>query len=380
MSNTRSKNPNRSYLPFSKHAVDHLYTSQLSRSSQRSIDTSTGTEEEDSLINKEESSLVKRPRRLRASPAIRSLVRETRLHPQDLIQPYFLLEGEGKRNSIESLPGIERLSVDHLANEVEAFAMAKGRGVLLFPFIPAHQKDQTGSEALNPKGTLPNAIRKLKREVPDVWVIADIALDPYTSHGHDGVVNDKGEVINDETVVLLGEMALMLAEAGVDMVAPSDMMDGRVGYIRAVLDRAGFFHVGILSYAAKYASCFYGPFRDALGSKPQFGDKKGYQMDPANGREALVECALDEQEGADILMIKPALPYLDVISEVKRRTQLPVAAYQVSGEYAMLCAAAEKGWVDCDRAFEEALLGIKRAGADIIITYRANRLAQKGIG
>jgi len=312
-----------------------------------------------------------RARRNRKSAAIRALVQETRLHPSDFVAPLFVVEGEEEQQPVPSMPGICRYSVDLLLKEAERLC-EKGIGAVdLFTVVPPEYKDRCGSEAVRQGNLLQRAIAALKREFPELCVMADIALDPYTDHGHDGIVDADGRVLNDETVALLAEMALGCAEAGVDIVAPSDMMDGRVAAIRRALDGAGFCDVGILAYAAKYASAFYGPFRDALNSAPQFGDKKSYQMNPANRREALLECRLDELEGADMLLVKPALAYLDVISELRRRTELPIGAYHVSGEYAMVMAAAEKGWLDAEKVFEESLLAIKRAGADFILTYTA---------
>jgi porphobilinogen synthase len=318
--------------------------------------------------------IVRRPRRNRKSEAIRSLVRETSLCATDLIQPYFAISGINRREPISSMPGIERLSVDLIIKEASELALRGLRAILLFGAVPQEKKDPVGSEAINPEGVLARAILQIKEALPDLCVIADLALDPYTDHGHDGLLGPRGEVLNDETVEILEEMALVAAHAGADLVAPSDMMDGRVGRIRARLDLAGLTDVGILSYAAKYASAFYGPFRHALQSAPRIGDKKSYQIDPANGREAILECLLDIEEGADILMVKPALPYLDIVAKLRERTHLPIAAYQVSGEYAMIMAASERGWLDQDRAFYESLISIKRAGADMILTYAAASL------
>ena len=317
-----------------------------------------------------------RPRRNRKSPAVRAMVQETRLHPSDLIYPLFVLEGEGKREPIASMPGIERLSLDLLLKEIEKAALLSIPSIALFPVISKEKKDEIGSEAWNPEGILQQTIRAIKREFPQICVIADVALDPYTSHGHDGLVDERGEVMNDETVETLVKMALVQAEAGVDMVAPSDMMDGRVRAIRESLDYEGFQHVSIHAYTAKYASAFYGPFRDALSSKLRFGDKKTYQMNPANQREALLEAALDVEEGADIIMVKPALPYLDVITKLREATPLPISAYQVSGEYAMLKAAEQNGWIDGPKAILESVISIKRAGADMIFTYAAPQIVE----
>lgn len=323
--------------------------------------------------------VLRRPRRNRKSPSIRSLVQETRLLAKDFIQPFFILDGERRSIPIESMPGISRYSVDQLLVELEKMAALGISTAIFFPVIPASQKDENGSTALDPKGVLPLAIAAAKRAFPALTIIADVALDPYTSHGHDGLVDAAGRILNDETVEVLKQSALLLAEAGVDIVAPSDMMDGRVGSIRRALDDAGFLDVSIMAYSAKYASAFYGPFRDALGSAPRFGDKKTYQMDPANAREAVLEVTLDEEEGADIVLVKPALAYLDVIHLIRQKTLLPLAAYHVSGEYAMVKAAAKLGWLDEDRAMLESLMAIKRAGSDMIISYAAMDLLSKGL-
>jgi porphobilinogen synthase len=307
--------------------------------------------------------LLRRPRRNRASPAIRALIRETQLTPHDLVQPYFLLPGTEQCQPIASLPGINRLSTDLVIEEARTLHEQGVQSILLFPVLPDALKDDQGSEALNPDGLLPLAIRKIKDALPSLHIMADVALDPYSSHGHDGLIDAQDNILNDDTVDLLCEMSLNLANAGIDVIAPSDMMDGRVAAIRSTLDSAGYTQTAILSYSAKYASAFYGPFRDALGSAPRFGDKKTYQMDPANAREALLECLLDEEEGADILMVKPALAYLDIIASLRAQTLLPIAAYQVSGEYAMLQS------LNSDRALLESLIAIKRAGADMIFSY-----------
>ena len=320
--------------------------------------------------------LTYRPRRNRRSPAIRSLVQETRLHPSQLIAPLFVVDGIQERQPIASMPGVYRFSLDYLIEEVSSLYDNGIRAVDLFFRIAPELKDAYGSEAFRLNNLLQQTVRTLKKEIPEMCIMVDIALDPFTNHGHDGLLNSQGIVDNDMTLSILGKMSLLAAEAGADIIAPSDMMDGRIGYLRKVLDQEGFSEVGILAYAAKYASAFYGPFRDALGSSPQFGDKKTYQMNPANIREAILECRLDEEEGADMLLIKPALPYLDVIAKVKEVTTLPIGAYHVSGEYAMVMAAAEKGWVNADKVFEESLLSIRRAGADFILTYAAKRVAQ----
>lgn len=316
-----------------------------------------------------------RPRRNRRSPRLRTLARETSLAPGHLIWPLFVQEGEQKRSPIASMPGQARLSLDLLleaAREADAAGVA---GVALFPVVPDELKDPRGTESLNSAGLLQRTVRALKRELPNLLVITDVALDPYSSDGHDGVLID-GRIDNDQTLPLLAGMAVKQAEAGADLVAPSDMMDGRVAAIRSALDEAGHSEVGILSYCVKYASAFYGPFREALDSTPRSGDKKTYQMDPGNVREALREIALDEAEGADWLMVKPGLPYADVIRYVREHSQLPVAAYHVSGEYAMLKAAAERGFIDYDRCLLESLLCLRRAGADAIFTYGALEAAR----
>lgn len=320
--------------------------------------------------------LNRRPRRNRQSPAIRALVQETHLHAHQFVAPLFIIEGEDHSQSISSMPGIFRFTIDRIIKEaIELYALGI-RAVDLFCVVPIEKKNGKASEALRPNNLLQQAIRALKENLPEMCVMVDIALDPFTDHGHDGIVNDRGEIDNDQSLQALAHMSLLAADAGADIVAPSDMMDGRVAYIRAVLDQAGFYQVGILSYAAKYASGFYGPFRDALHSAPKFGDKKTYQMNPANSREALLECALDEAEGADMIMVKPALPYLDIIAKLRAVTSLPIAAYHVSGEYSMVMAAYQNGWIDADRVFEESLLSIKRAGADFIFTYAARRMAE----
>ncbi|MYA22135.1 MAG: porphobilinogen synthase [Gemmatimonadetes bacterium] len=316
--------------------------------------------------------LTKRPRRLRRSEAVRSLVRETNLRVDDLIHPLFVTEGEKTRAPIDDMPGQYRFSVDELVNECRELWDLGIPAVNLFGY--STEKDDQATQSYDPQGLIQRAIRSLKAAVPELCVQTDVALDPYTHHGHDGLVVD-GEVVNDETIEVLCKMALSHAEAGVDWVAPSDMMDGRVGGIRRALDAAGYKNVGILAYSAKYASCFYGPFRDALQSAPKKGDKKTYQMDPANGREALVEIALDIEEGADVVMVKPALAYLDVIAAACQAFDVPIAAYNVSGEYGMIVAAVERGWVQREQAVMEVLTGIKRAGADMILTYFAKEVA-----
>jgi porphobilinogen synthase len=317
--------------------------------------------------------LTHRPRRLRRSAAIRSLVRETRLSPDNFLYPLFAVTGEGQRREIGSMPGVYQLSVDEIVKEAAA-AKAEGiPGVLLFGLPDA--KDATGTAAWDPDAPVQTAVRALKREVPGLLVVTDVCLCEYTSHGHCGIV-DGEEIVNDATVEQLARAALSHAAAGADIVAPSDMMDGRVGRIRETLDGGGFAQVTIMAYSAKYCSAFYGPFREAADSAPAFGDRRSHQMDPANVEEALREVALDLDEGADIVMVKPALPYLDVISRVKQEFGVPTAAYHVSGEYAMLKAAARNGWIDEPRAMMETLTSIRRAGADIVITYYAREAAR----
>ncbi len=319
--------------------------------------------------------LQQRPRRNRQSPAIRSLVQETRLHPSNFIAPLFVIEGVSMAQPVPSMPGVERLSIDLLLKEAEELLELGVGAIDLFPVIAKDAKDRCGSEALRKGNLIERAVSALKRAFPELCLMVDIALDPYTDHGHDGLVDDEGHILNDETLPILGKMAEAAAAAGADFVAPSDMMDGRVSYIRQCLDQEGHTQVGILSYAVKYASSLYAPFRDALHSGPKFGDKKTYQMNPANRREALREISLDEHEGADMLLIKPALPYLDILSKARELTHLPLGAYHVSGEYAMIMAAAQQGWLDGDRVLAETLLSIKRAGADFIFTYGAKRIA-----
>ena len=325
------------------------------------------------------SDLVHRPRRLRRTAAIRRMARETRLSVDNLIMPLFVIDGEGKREAIEAMPGQFRFSIDRLVEEAQAVADLGIPAVALFPALSDAIKDPKGREGLNPDGLFPRAIRAVKQAVPDLVIVSDVALDPYSSDGHDGIVRD-GVVQNDESLEVLSQMAVVQAEAGADVIAPSDMMDGRVGALRTALDDAGRTDTAILSYAAKYASSFYGPFRAALDSAPREKagvptDKKTYQMDPANVREALREVALVLDEGADMVMVKPALAYLDVIWRVREMVDVPVAAYHVSGEYAMIHAAAERGWADLRAAATEATTAIRRAGADLILTYFAKDLA-----
>lgn len=315
-----------------------------------------------------------RPRRNRKSEAIRAMVRETSLSPANLIFPLFLIDGQNRKTEVNSMPGIFRLSADLLLKEIEACLKLGITTFDLFPNLEESLKDATASESLNEKGLYLKTLRLIKKELPEAVLMTDVAMDPYSSDGHDGFVKD-GQILNDETLEILGRMAVAQAAAGADIVGPSDMMDGRVAHIRQMLDGNGYSNVSIMSYTAKYASGFYGPFRDALESAPRFGDKKTYQMDPANAREALLEAELDASEGADFLMVKPALSYLDIIKALSESSVLPIAAYNVSGEYSMVKAAAAKGWIDGDRIRDEILLSIRRAGADIILTYFAKEYA-----
>jgi len=316
-----------------------------------------------------------RPRRLRHSAAIRSLVQEHRLTPADFLAPLFVQPGTATATPIASMPGQQRFSLDLAVAEAQALYALGVQAVLLFAQVPDALKNNAGTEALNEQGLLPEAVRALKAAVPDLLVLTDVALDPFSSYGHDGIVAGE-EIVNDPTVEVLAQMSVVHAAAGADLVAPSDMMDGRVQAIRTALDDADFPNVGILAYSAKYASAFYGPFRDALASAPGFGDKSTYQLNPANRREALVEALADEAEAADIVMVKPGMPYLDIVREVRDAVEVPVAVYQVSGEYAMLKAAAQQGWLTEQAAVLESLLGFKRAGADLIATYFTKDAAQ----
>lgn len=311
-----------------------------------------------------------RPRRLRYTPAIRRLVRETELTVNDLIYPLFIMEGENQKVAIPSMPDCYRYSLDLLLKEVVNAYNLGINAIALFPLIAEDKKDNFGRESYNPDGLVPRAVKAIKKEVPEIIIITDVALDPFSIYGHDGIVED-GKILNDETLEVLVKMSLSQAAAGANFVAPSDMMDGRIGAIRRALDAAGYLDVGILAYTAKYASAYYGPFRDALESAPKFGDKKTYQMDGANSREALREASLDIIEGADIIMVKPALAYLDIIRRLRDSSHLPVAAYNVSGEYAMIKAAAKQGWIDEKSLILETLISMKRAGADLILTYFA---------
>ncbi|AFY47718.1 delta-aminolevulinic acid dehydratase [Nostoc sp. PCC 7524] len=319
--------------------------------------------------------LLQRPRRLRRTSALRRMVQETTLTVNDLIYPLFVMEGEEQKVEIASMPGCYRYSLDLLLQEIQQAFDLGINAIALFPVISEQLKDDTGTESYNPEGLVQRTVKAIKQAVPEIVVITDVALDPFTTHGHDGLVDDKGTILNDPTVEVLVKMALSQAAAGADLVAPSDMMDGRVGAIRRALDAAGYYDVGILAYSAKYASAYYGPFRDALDSAPKFGDKKTYQMDAANAREAIKEVALDIAEGADIVMVKPALAYLDIIQQIRKYTELPVAAYNVSGEYAMIKAAAQHGWIDEKKIILESLTSMKRAGADLILTYFAKEVA-----
>ncbi|WBL42045.1 porphobilinogen synthase [Algoriphagus halophytocola] len=319
--------------------------------------------------------MLRRPRRNRKSEAIRNLVEETSLSVKDLIFPMFLIDGQRKKIEVSSMPGIYRFSIDEMLKEMEACVKLGIMSFDVFPAYPEELKDAVASESYNPDTFYLKALRAIKKEFPEVCLMSDVAMDPYSSDGHDGIVKD-GKIINDETLEVLSRMALAQADAGVDIIGPSDMMDGRVGYIRSQLDEYGHQDVSIMSYTAKYASAFYGPFRDALDSAPKFGDKKTYQMNPANIQEAIIEADLDTEEGADFLMVKPALSYLDVIRVLDQEFPLPIAAYNVSGEYSMVKAAVEKGWLENDRAVHEILLSIKRAGAKVILTYFAKEYAE----
>jgi len=321
--------------------------------------------------------LTARPRRNRQSEWVRRMVREHVLTADDLIWPLFLVDGERQRMPVASMPAVERVSIDEAVRDVERAAKLRIPCIALFPYTDPSLRDHNGTEALNPDNLVCRAIRAIKKEVPGVGILCDVALDPYTSHGHDGLLHN-GEILNDETVEVLVKQALVEAEAGCDIIAPSDMMDGRVGAIRRALDAAGRIDVLIMAYAAKYASAFYGPFRDAVGSSATLvGDKRTYQMDPANADEALREVEMDLAEGADLVMVKPGMPYLDVLRRVKDTFAVPTFAYQVSGEYAMIMAAAGNGWLDGEKAMMESLTAFKRAGADGILTYFAPRVAER---
>jgi len=318
--------------------------------------------------------LISRPRRNRKSAAIRDLVQETTLSVNDFIFPMFVMEGSGIKSEIKSMPNIYRFSIDALLEEIKEVSDLGIKSICLFPNYPEAKKDKYATESHNPDTLYLKALSEIKAKFPHIALMTDVAMDPYSSDGHDGLV-ENGEILNDETLDILGKMALAQARAGADIIGPSDMMDGRIGYIREMLDDEGFTNVSIMSYSVKYASAFYGPFRDALDSAPKFGDKKTYQMNPANVREALIEGQLDVAEGADFLMVKPAFSYLDVIKTMADNFDLPIAAYNVSGEYAMIKAATQNGWLDGDKAMLEMLLSIKRAGAKIILSYFAKEFA-----
>ncbi len=318
--------------------------------------------------------MLRRPRRNRKSAVIRGMVEETRLSVKDFIFPLFLIEGNKQQVEVSSMPGIFRYSTDLILREIESCMKLGIMAFDIFPAYPESKKDKTATESYNPETFYLQAISAVKRTFPEACVMTDVAMDPYSSDGHDGLVRD-GKILNDETLEILGKMTLAQARAGADIIGPSDMMDGRVGFLRNVLETNGFQEVSIMSYTAKYASAFYNPFRDALDSAPKSGDKKTYQMDPANANEALIEADLDVKEGADFLMVKPALAYLDIIKLLKDNYQVPIAAYNVSGEYAMIKASAEKGWLDGERAMLESLLSIKRAGANVILSYFAKEFA-----
>jgi len=320
--------------------------------------------------------LTHRPRRNRKSSAIRNLVQENEVTVNDFIFPLFLIDGKNKKTEVKSMPGIFRLSADLMLKEIESCLKLGITTFDVFPSLTDKFKDKTATESTNKNGLYLKTLTLIKKKFPEACIMTDVAMDPYSSDGHDGLVKN-GEIVNDETLDILAKMAIAQAECGIDIIGPSDMMDGRVGYIRHALDDAGFSNVSIMSYTAKYASAFYGPFRDALDSAPKFGDKKTYQMNPANSKEALLEAQLDFEEGADFLMVKPALSYLDIIKDLNTHFSLPIAAYNVSGEYAMVKAAAAKGWIDGDRVRDEILLSMKRAGASIILTYFAKEWALK---
>ena len=320
--------------------------------------------------------MIRRPRRNRKSAVIRSMVQETYLPVEKIICPLFIIDGNGKKDEVKSMPGIFRYSIDTLLQEVGECILLGIHTFILFPAIADHLKDPHATESHRFDNLYLTAIRALKKEFPAICLITDVAMDPYSSDGHDGYVFE-AEILNDATLPILAKMALAQAAAGADIIGPSDMMDGRIGFLRKTLDEAGYSNVAIMSYAAKYASAFYGPFRDALDSAPKSGDKKTYQMDPANQKEALEEATLDYQEGADYLMVKPALPYLDIVKLLRDNFNIPIVAYNVSGEYAMIKAAALQGWLDEEKAMEEMLISIRRAGADLVITYFAKTYAKK---
>ena len=318
--------------------------------------------------------ITHRPRRNRKSEVIRNMVQENTVSVNDFIFPLFLIDGKNKTTEVNSMPGIFRYSPDLILKEIESCMKLGIKAFDVFPSINDKLKDKRATESLNKNGLYLKTLTQIKKEFPEACIMTDVAMDPYSSDGHDGLV-EKGEIVNDKTLSILAKMAVAQADCGIDIIGPSDMMDGRVGVIREVLDKAGHSNVSIMSYTAKYASAFYGPFRDALDSAPKFGDKKSYQMNPANSKEALIEAQLDTSEGADFLMVKPALSYLDVIKDLNTNFELPIAAYNVSGEYSMVKAAAAKGWIDGDKVSDEILLSIKRAGASIILTYFAKEWA-----
>ncbi len=322
--------------------------------------------------------MIQRPRRNRKSAAIRALVQETRLHPNQLVQPLFLVDGKNKNNAIKSLPTISQLSIDNALKEIEICMKLGVNSFILFPAVENSLKDKKATYSYSKNNFYLKAIKEFKKKFPECCLISDVALDPYSSDGHDGLV-ENGKIVNDKTLPILEKMSIAQAEAGIDIIGPSDMMDGRVGYIRHALDDAGFTETSIMSYCVKYASALYGPFRDALASAPKSGDKKTYQMNYTNRKEAIVEAELDYAEGADFLMVKPATLYLDIISDLKENFPLPIAAYHVSGEFAMLKAAAQNGWLDYQKLLEETLVSIHRAGADVIISYGAKDFAKNFI-
>ncbi len=320
--------------------------------------------------------ITHRPRRNRKSEVIRNMVQENTISVNDFIFPLFLIDGKNKTTEVNSMPGIFRYSPDLILKEIESCMKLGIKAFDVFPIINDKLKDKRATESLNKNGLYLKTLTQIKKEFPEACIMTDVAMDPYSSDGHDGLV-EKGEIVNDKTLSILAKMAVAQADCGIDIIGPSDMMDGRVGVIREALDKAGHSNVSIMSYTAKYASAFYGPFRDALDSAPKFGDKKSYQMNPANSKEALIEAQLDTSEGADFLMVKPALSYLDVIKDLNTNFELPIAAYNVSGEYSMVKAAAAKGWIDGDKVSDEILLSIKRAGASIILTYFAKEWAMR---
>ena len=319
--------------------------------------------------------MLRRPRRNRQSSAIRAMVEETTLSVNDFIYPMFVMDGKNLTTEIKSMPNIFRYTLDKLLEELSVVQDLGIRSIALFPQLPENQKDKFATESHRPGSLYLEAINQIKNKFPDIALMSDVAMDPYSSDGHDGFVDENGNILNDETLQILGNMALAQARAGADIIGPSDMMDGRIGYLRETLDDEGFMNVNIMAYTAKYASAFYGPFRDALDSAPKFGDKKTYQMNYANSREALIEAALDYEEGADFLMVKPALAYLDIIKLLNDNFNIPIAAYNVSGEYAMVKAAAQNGWLDGTKTMVESLTAIKRAGAKVILTYFAKEYA-----